>query len=59
VPQVIVVLQGSGSRSANCGKNCRLRFHSLRTGWLAVRPAITEVWRRSGLFVESDYPPPT
>jgi hypothetical protein len=55
----MAVLVGSARWSANCGEKCGMRLHSLRTGWLAVRPVLTELWRRRGLFVEPDYPPPT
>jgi hypothetical protein len=55
----MVVLVGSARWSANCGEKYGIRLHSLRTGRLAVRPAITEGWRHPGLFVEPDYPPPT
>jgi hypothetical protein len=51
--------QGSAGWSANYGIYYSTRLCSSRTGWLAVRPAITEVSCGQGLFVESDYPPPT
>ena len=51
--------QWSAGWSANYGDYYRTRLRSSRTGWLAVRPAITKVSHGWGLFGESDYPPPT
>lgn len=49
--------QWSAGWSANYGDYYRTRLCSSRTGWLAIRPAITEVSCDRGLFVESDAPP--
>jgi hypothetical protein len=51
--------QGAVRWSANCEQKYRNQFRSSRTGCLSARPAITSFWRPPGLFVESDYPPPT